>query len=55
MPSSSFRSRRAAIAAWLVILAIVYGGSAVHSLTSWAHGTPMKGSRAAVAPAAHRS
>jgi hypothetical protein len=52
MPASSFRSRRAAIAAWLVILAIVYGGSAVHALTSSARSTPMKSSRAVIAPAA---
>jgi len=55
MPSSSFRSRRAAIAAWLVILAIVYGGSAVRSLTSSAQRTQIKSSRAAVVPVAHRS
>jgi hypothetical protein len=34
MTPSRFRSRRAAIAAWLVILAIVYGGSALHALMS---------------------
>jgi hypothetical protein len=37
-PARAFRSRRGAIIAWLAIVLVAFGGSAIHALMHHSHG-----------------